>query len=188
MARPRSKHAHDAAIDATVDLLLKVGIDGVTIEEVACRSGVAKTTLYRHFGDLESLIVTAARSRLHVLPTPDTGDLESDLTELFERLSEDPDAKMVNAMLPMLIDSAERSPALASLLDDLLAERRRPVRTVLKLAQARGEIPADLDLDIANSLLVGPFLYWRVIERREVTRDLVLAVIRATVGGLRSLR
>ena len=187
MARPRSEHAHSAAIDATVELIIELGVDGVTIEEVAARSGVAKTTLYRHFGDLDSLIVAAARTRAHTVPTPDTGDLERDLWQLFDCFSADPNAQVVNAMLPMLIDSAKRSPALAVLLDELLAERRRPVRTVLKLAQARGEIPQDLDLDIAHSLLIGPFLYWRVIERREVTDELRRSVIRSTVGGLRSM-
>ncbi len=56
MARPRSQQAHDAAIAAATDVLLESGFDGVTLDEVAARSGVAKTTLYRHFGSKEGLL------------------------------------------------------------------------------------------------------------------------------------
>ena len=55
MARPRSSVAHQAALDATVDVLLEAGAEGVTLEEVAARSGVARSTLYRHFGSKEAL-------------------------------------------------------------------------------------------------------------------------------------
>src|SRR5688500_192703 len=49
MGRPRSEEARQAALAATVDLVLAHGVEGVTFEDVAARSGVAKTTLYRHF-------------------------------------------------------------------------------------------------------------------------------------------
>src|SRR4051794_30547765 len=61
VARPRSEEAHRAAISATVEVLLESGVEGVTLEEVAARSGVAKSTLYRHFGSKEALVAVAAR-------------------------------------------------------------------------------------------------------------------------------
>ncbi|MEQ1787759.1 MAG: helix-turn-helix domain-containing protein, partial [Acidimicrobiales bacterium] len=75
MARPRSEEARQAALDATVDLLLANGVEGVTFDDVAARSGVAKTTLYRHFGSKQAMVVTAASSCFVELATPDTGDL-----------------------------------------------------------------------------------------------------------------
>ena len=70
----------------------------------------------------------------------------------------------------------------------MLEERRRPIRTVLQLAQLRGEIDRDLDLDIALALLIGPFVQRRMIDRLEVTDEFRDAVLETVVAGLRASR
>src|SRR3954451_25328604 len=58
--RPRSERAEKAIIDATLDLLVEeAGVAGVTIEAVAARAGVGKTTIYRRWANKEALIVDA---------------------------------------------------------------------------------------------------------------------------------
>ena len=54
------------------------------VPNAASLTGVAKTTLYRHFGTKAALVVTAASSCFVELPTPDTGDLETDLRLVFD--------------------------------------------------------------------------------------------------------
>jgi len=186
VARPRSEHAHNAALEATLELLLREGVEGVTFEEVAARSGVAKSTLYRHFGTRAGLISKAAGRCLVEHPTPDTGSLEGDLHFLFERFSQAEDERQVNDILPLLMDEAKRDPEIDELLSSMLAERRRPIRTVLQLAQLRGEIGADLDLDTAMSVLIGPFTYRKMVERKEVTPEFTEAVMQAAIAGLRA--
>lgn len=186
MARPRSEEAHQSALDATAELLLDVGVEGVTLEEVAARSGVAKSTLYRHFGSKEALLVQAARRFVIEHPTPDTGCLADDLALLFGRYVPAEEAQRLPDLLPMLLDAANRDPGLRDLVEDLLAERRRPIRTVLELAQHRGEISPDIDLDVALALVVGPFTYRRMIDRAEITPEFSNAVLDAAIAGLRA--
>ena len=186
MGRPRSATAHRSALDATVQVLLESGLDGVTLEEVAARSGVAKTTLYRHFGSKEALVAQAARCAIVEYPTPDTGSLLDDLRSLFDRFKQVEEANQLEPMLAMLIDAAPRHPDLQALLDEVLAERRRPLRTILQLAQHRGEIDPELDLEVAMAILIGPFTYRRMVEGREITPDFVDTVATATVAGLRA--
>ncbi|MBX3284213.1 MAG: TetR/AcrR family transcriptional regulator [Acidimicrobiales bacterium] len=186
MARPRSEQAHNAALEATLELLLREGVEGVTFEEVASRSGVAKSTLYRHFGNRAGLISKAAGQCLVEHPTPDTGTLAGDLKFLFERFSQAEDERQVNDILPLLMDEAKRDPEIDELLASMLAERRRPIRTVLQLAQLRGEIGADVDLDTAMSILIGPFTYRKMVERKEVTPEFTDAVMAAAIAGLRA--
>lgn len=186
MARPRSQEARRAALAATVDLLVSSGVEGVTLEEVAARSGVAKTTLYRHFGSREGLILAAASGCVVEHPTPDTGTLAGDLRFLFDRFGEAEAEKRVSDLLPLLIDVAKREPAIQEIVDAIIAERRRPILTVLRLAQLRGEVAPDLDLDTALAIVTGPFTFRRLIEGREVTPEFVETVLVAAIAGLRA--
>ncbi|HRW39228.1 MAG: TetR/AcrR family transcriptional regulator [Acidimicrobiales bacterium] len=186
MARPRSEQAHRAAIAAAVEVLLESGVEGMTLDEVATRSGVAKSTLYRHFGSKEGLIATAARGCVTEHPTPDTGDLERDFEFLFSRYQETDDKQRFGELLPMLIDAGNRDPQIQAIVDDVLEERRRPLRTVLRLAQLRGEIGPDLDLDNAMAMILGPISYRRLVERREVTPEFKAEVVRGAIVALRA--
>ncbi len=186
MARPRSEQARTAALDVTVELLLASGVEGVTLEEVAARSGVAKSTLYRHFGNRDGLISTAAGRCVVEHPTPDTGTLAGDLRFLFARFGEAEADHRVSDLLPLLIDAARRDPAIEGIVASIIAERRRPILTVLQLAQLRGEIAADLDLDTALAVVIGPFSFRRMVERREVTPEFVETVLVAAIAGLRA--
>lgn len=186
MARPRSEEARRAAIDATVEALLDGGVEGVTLEEVASRSGVAKSTLYRHFGSKEELIATAARGCVVEHPTPDTGNLADDLHFLFQRYQDNDDRHRFGELLPMLIDAGNRDPQIQAIVDALLEERRRPMRTVLQLAQLRGEIADDLDLDTAMAMIIGPLAYRRLVERQPVTPEFKATVVEGAIVALRA--
>lgn len=186
MARPRSEEAHRAALEATVELLLEAGVEGVTFEEVASRSGVAKSTLYRHFDSREGMIAKAARGCVTEHPTPDTGSLADDLRYLFARFNHDAQEQTLTRLLPLLIDAAKRDPALEDIVESVFAERKRPLRTVLQLAQLRGEISRDLDLDTALAMVVGPFTYRRLVEQRDATPEFIEAVLNGAIAALRA--
>ncbi|MDP3400770.1 MAG: helix-turn-helix domain-containing protein, partial [Brevundimonas sp.] len=104
MARPRSEEARLRTIEATIEALLDLGAEGLTMEEVAERSGVAKSTIYRHFGAREHLVAESVRACVVEQPTPDSGSLAEDLTELFSRWDESDDTKRLNELVPLLID------------------------------------------------------------------------------------
>jgi AcrR family transcriptional regulator len=169
-----------------VDLALENGIEAVTFEDVAARSGVAKTTLYRHFGSKQAMVVEAARSCFAESPTPDTGDLAKDLHLIFEYGKRVDEERRIPDLIPALVAAGDRDEELRTLVAEMLEERRRPIRTVLQLAQLRGEIGRGIDPDIALTLLVGPIIMRRVIDREEVTPEFLDAVIQHVVMGLRA--
>ena len=186
VARPRSEEARRTALAVTLELLLANGVEGVTFEEVAARSGVAKTTLYRHFGTKQAMVVAAASSCFVEHPTPDTGDLLGDLRLIFDKAKEAEEARRLPDVIPALLAASDRDPDLHQCLRSMIDERHRPIRTVLQLAQLRGEIARDLDLDVALALLIGPFVQRRMVDRLEVTPAFRDAVLASAVAGLRS--
>ena len=172
-------------VDATVEALLEVGVEGATVEEIASRSGVAKSTIYRHFGTRDALMSEAVRSRVVAYPVPDTGSLADDLQELFGRYDQ-PENREVNELFPLLLDAARRDPDMRSVMNDVLAERQRPLRAVLHAAQERGEIAADLDLGVALAMLIGPLTYRRMVQDEEITDTFIATVLPGAVAALRS--
>ncbi len=185
MARPRSEDARKRVIEATVDAMVEQGVEGVTIEDLATRSGVAKSTIYRHFGSLDRVVTAAFHSRIVEYPTPDTGSLEGDVEELFARYDLD-DHRQLNELLPLLLEAARRDRGLREVRDRVLGERQRPLRTIVKLAQSRGEIAPDLDLDIAMAMLTGPLTYRKMVQDLEVDDDFLRVVLPGAVAALRS--
>lgn len=170
---------------ATVDALLAAGVEGTTIEDIADRSGVAKSTIYRHFGGREGLLIEAVRSCITPSPTPDTGSLADDLEDLFSRYDQ-AENRQINALIPLLLDERRRDPAMQAAVDVVIAERQRPLRTVLQLAQFRGEIDPALDLDVALAMLIGPLTYRRMVQDQEITEDFIATVLPGAIAALRS--
>jgi AcrR family transcriptional regulator len=186
MGPSRSDVARREALAAAADLIAERGVDNLTIEDVAARSGVAKTTIYRHWPTRGPLIIDAVRSCWAHLPTPDTGDLRTDLVRLFEGMVRVDLTSLAGRIMPSLLGAAARDPELDRLTRELVEERARPVREILARAVARGELPADLDEEVALGLVVGPLLYRKVHRRQTLTQQYLEACIDGAIAGLRA--
>ena len=158
-------------LDAAGELLLERGVPAFTIEAIVERSGVARSTIYRHWDTRRELLVATFD---HLLPIPRDPDVAGPLRERLltlarahaERLSNAPWA----AAIPALLDAAARDPELAGVRERLVAENGGPTRRTLELAISRGELAADTDIDEAISQLAGPMVFRHLITR-EPTDD-----------------
>jgi AcrR family transcriptional regulator len=160
MARPLSQIARQKALDAAQAVVAELGINGFTVDGVARRSGVAKTTLYRHWKTGTALLVSAIDcSTGEAIATPDTGSLEADLTELLAVVIETLGTPPRRRLLLEMALAATRDPELAGLKQAMVRERTRPVRLVVQQAIDRGEIPP-VDLQLAATFIQGPVLAW----------------------------
>jgi len=77
--RPRSVESHQAILQATLDLLGEVGFDCMSIDAIAARAGVGKTTIYRRYSSKEELVASAIESLREEIVIPDTDSLWGDL-------------------------------------------------------------------------------------------------------------
>jgi AcrR family transcriptional regulator len=152
--RPRSKRSEDAIINATTRLLTHEGYARLTLSKVAARARASKSTIYRRWPTKEHLVIEAFNRWPPLVPR-DRGDLLSDLMELYRQglrvLYRPPN----NAIMPTLIAERARNPALAAVFDPVMQRRRDPVRTVLKRAIARRELPRGTDIELAADALMG---------------------------------
>jgi len=160
----RVKKSRKAVLATTYQLLTESGLSGVSVDEVSRRSGVAKTTIYRHWPSRESLLMDAC-SQMSARPqVPDTGslrgDLESFASAVAERLTQP-----WSTVMPSVIDAAERDKSLAKLQAEIHGQMRGALVEVIEQAQKRGEIPRDQDPREMAASILGPLLYRRFFSR-----------------------
>lgn len=179
----REARVRTAVLEAAVGILCDVGVQGLTIEQVASRSGVAKTTIYRHWRSKPDLVLDAVASLSVPIPTPNTGDLAADLRSCFSIVLDRTLQDRMGSLVPALLDAAQRDPEYAQLYDRVIAEREQPIRTILELAQLRGVLPADVDLGDVVAMLIGPLMIRGLMARRAVTAEFVDLVIDTVVSG-----
>jgi AcrR family transcriptional regulator len=185
MARPRSEAARRRLLDAAVDIVASDGVTAVTADAVARRSGVAKTTLYRHFGSTDGLIFAAVADRVTAGEPPDTGTLRGDLEAIQRRYlhvaSSQRNRELFAWMVVKSIESAEHR----ELFRRARVQPRGPTTVALQRAIARGEVAADIDVDLALHVIQGPLISQRIVDNSEVSeRDLqrVLDMIVRALG------
>ncbi|CAN5525118.1 TetR/AcrR family transcriptional regulator [soil metagenome] len=182
----RSEDARRKVLDAGVQLILSDGVPSFTVEAVAKRSGVAKTTIYRHWPDPDVLLIDTLRSTIQAIPTPNTGSLQDDLEQLLATLAPCDDhaaAEQIRILFGVL-QRAAGDEALRAAFDDMMRERFGPIRTVLELAQARGDIDSHLDLDLGVDLVIGPLLHRHLMRRQSVDPAVTATIVRHVIAGL----
>lgn len=173
-----------ATLAAATDLLLERGFAGLTIERVAARARVAKTTIYRHWPNRGALAVSVCAGLVVPAPVPDTGDPRADLVSLVGGPAEGLAAAPWAKALASLIDVAQRDPELARLHAAFIAQRASAAATVLRRAVAAGQLPADTDVDLAVGLLVGPLFYRRLVSHEPVDAALATEIAARTLASL----
>jgi AcrR family transcriptional regulator len=168
--RPRSAESHQAIVQATLELLLEGGYRALTMEQVRARSGVGKATIYRRWQSKEDLVATVIGYLHQDLQAPDTGSLAGDYEALAREVLTGAEKTGVTTFMPRLLADAVGNPDLHAIFyANLVAPRRAAMREVLERAVARGEVRADVDLELAIDLLVGPVLYRILISAGDVS-------------------
>src|SRR5262245_10460543 len=172
----------------TYELLSEAGLAGVTVDAVARRSGVAKTTIYRHWPSREALLLDACAQMGPHFDIPDEGSFSNDVRALAQRVFEQLLSGPYAAILLSLMDAAERNPDLAALLAAAQAKLVEAVRTVLTRARARGELRHLPDASNLAALIVGPLLYRRLFSREPLSEGFFRLIVESVVRAADSER
>ena len=169
---PRVTRSKQAVIAATVELLRTNGWAATTIEGVAAASGVAKTTIYRHWPDRDALIFAAIEGVMEKPALVVTPSLRDDLVTALAHLIEVLQVDVWASVLPLMIDAAERDDHVRALSIEFTTRRRAALEDRVRRAVSLGEIRDDVDPEFFASELVGPLFYRRFVSRQALTVDM----------------
>jgi len=188
VGRPRSETAERAIIEATLDLIAADGIAAVSIEGVAAKAGVGKTTIYRRWPNKDALICDAAASLKAPLPELPGESVREDLLLLARAMQASPGNDRTARLLSCLHSEAHRYPELAARYKQTVIEpRREAVRAVLRRGVQSGELRDDVDIDTMLVMFSAPLLY-RALARSDdlpAEGDLAETVVDTVLAGLR---
>lgn len=168
---PRIVRTRAAVLDVAVELLVEGGVRAVTVEAVVQRSGVARSTIYRHWPRRIDLVADTFSRLIPPLPVASpAGDLGERLRGVLRVLAGQMADEKYAAVVPAVLDSAARDPDLAGFRDRFAEAQRAPLVQILAAAAGR-ELSADIDVDGAVSALVGPLFFRRVVLAQGVDVD-----------------
>jgi AcrR family transcriptional regulator len=183
----RAERSKQAILDATRELMnAEGGVRTLTVEAVAARSGVAKTTIYRRWRDKWELALDAVM--IDILPrfaNPiDVGDTRKELLTFLDSVTKLWASPPYGPAMQGLVSEIATEPELARVYREQVVEpRREQLRPVIERGIARGDLRPDTDLRLAHELLVGPILYRLLLSGPPLDRKLTTSLVDALLDS-----
>lgn len=184
VGRPRDSRVDQEILAAALSVLADEGFDRFTVEEVAARSGVAKTSIYRRYPTRDDLLLGSLESLNDDLSARSSvGSARDRLIAVLDGIRRAPGTTRGRVLMRAAAEGVS-DPSVAALVHERVLEPRREVlRQVIRDGIRAGELRADIDLDAVIPLLVGPMMHlgmWRMCNgvadiSLEAVVDLILA-------------
>lgn len=180
VTHPRS---HAAILDAVIDGLVEHGYQRLTVEGVAARAGVHKTTLYRWWSGKPALVAEALAHRMETGPVPDTGSTRDDLVAWLRVTIANYTGARAGVAMPALIGDLAATPdGLVAFREAFLAERRAGCAELVWRGMARGDLPADTDVELFLDALAGTVFYRQLVSGVPITDMLPVRLVDLLLG------
>jgi len=182
--RPRREGADEQILKVTLGLLQEEGYADMTVDEVAERTGVAKTTIYRRWPSKGALVSAATATLLPPFDTPDTGTFEGDLLAVAQRAHMILSGKL-GEIFAGLIGESQLDSDLHELLLQSTRQRRQIYEAVVRRAIERGEIASDVDAELLIDMIVGALWNRKLITRSPLHDTLPSELVRIVLNGVK---
>ncbi|QBX54286.1 TetR/AcrR family transcriptional regulator [Nocardioides seonyuensis] len=176
--RPRVEGDREAEIlDATIEVLVEVGYDRLTMDAVAQTAKASKATLYRRWESKPALVFDAVCSRKVAHPEPDTGSLRQDLIEAYCGVGAFGDSQ-APAVLAAVVTAMSRDEEFAETYRrDFIGPKIEVSRRIYQRAIERGEIPPHVDVDLLAPAAAGIVLHRVFLLGETPDADLIARVV-----------
>jgi AcrR family transcriptional regulator len=179
--RPRVEgNREEEILDATVEVVAELGYDRLTMDAVATAAKASKATLYRRWSTKAELVVDAISRAKGACPMPDdvdTGSLRGDLMEM-SCMDGGFTSEMPMSVMAGLLTALHRDADLQTAFRErFVAPRIAVVNEIYNRAVQRGEIAADLDIELLSRTLPAVIIHHAFVLGIEPTDELVIRII-----------
>lgn len=157
---PRVERSRRVICRAALAELAEVGFGRFTIESVAARAGVGKSTIYRHWPDRVAVVVDALRAdHERLVPAAETGSERDHVLKLVRHVASILLDPTISACLRALVEPAAHDSRLRESLRHFTDARGRELVDAIARASAAGEVREGLAPESGADLLLGPLFH-----------------------------
>ncbi|RCG28210.1 TetR/AcrR family transcriptional regulator [Sphaerisporangium album] len=186
--RPRSEKAERAIVDATIDMLAEgTSVAELSIEAIATRAGVGKTTIYRRWSNKEDLVVDALATLKPPVPEPLGRSAREDIVRHLGAMQQETHDRRLRCITTIALSESDRYPHLAERFREIaIKPRREALRAIIQRGVDTGEFRAGIDVEMAMAALSGAMLFftkWRD-PKEELPADLAERITAQVLAGL----
>ena len=188
---PRIARTREVVFAAAIEIVAERGFAGASIEAIAQRAGVARSTIYRNWPTRADLLLEAVGSELDPIESLAMGNLRADLAAIATHLAELLTSQRMGSVVASIILEARRDSELEELRQRFLASRRDAMNAVIGAAVARGDLPPDTDVQRAGDDLAAQVLFQVLVLRADFDSSRVMDYVDPWLeryGTIRSTR
>ena len=180
--RRRGEPLVTSILQATLSEIGRVGYENLSIEEVAERAGVNKTTIYRRWPSPEALALSAFQQALDAPSLADKGSLRGDLIDFLRSFREMCRAPIMLSLARMHFSGAFDG-KLGALIKQLCDERDREALVIFQRAVKRGELPTDADIVLVRDIVLGSVHYILLLRREHCSDERLERIVDVLLLG-----
>jgi AcrR family transcriptional regulator len=170
---PRIVQTRRVVVRAAADLLVEYGFGRVTVEAIAERSGVARSTIYRNWGGRAEVLAEAFGLLCSFTDVPDLGSLPDELRVLGDELANGLANDHWGRVLPSLVGAAAHDPEVDNAQRQFSSTRRAMVAKPFERAIARGDISGDHPPGELAEQFAAPFYFRHLMVRQPIDRSFI---------------
>lgn len=184
----RSARVREAVLRAALLELSDTGWDSMSVERIAERSGIHKTTIYRRWGSADRVALEALLERgSEGIPIPDTGDVRLDLIALGRSIAESISEPIGRSVSAAAIGASDSS-SIRAIADAFWSERFEQAGSIVTKAIDRDQLPAATPPDRIIEGVAAPVWFRVMVSRLPVTDLWLSEVVDSIVGAARMPR
>ncbi len=183
--RPRCPVTHQNILKAARELVEEIGFDGTTIEGIAARAGVGKTTIYRRWPNKASIVLDAFFEDLSsTISFPDTGNVREDISRQMRKLVKELNGPL-GCKISVLLANGQFDEEMADAFRTRWVEpRRKEAEQVIKRGIERGEISREVNPAVLVDALYGPVYFRLLAEHAPLNQSFADSLVELVMSGL----
>lgn len=185
--RKRSEAADQAILTATLDLLAVHGFGGLTMASVISRSGVSSATLYRRWPTKQELVAAALASLHAEIVDIDTGSLAGDIERTARSVADAMSVKREDLAEDLAVELRRNAEFRVAINETFIVPRLDVLSSIIRRAQSRGELGADIDAKVAMAFVSGPLHNLRYVQGEELTADRITRVASGALAAITAI-
>jgi AcrR family transcriptional regulator len=178
----------EAILNATRELLAERGVLQLTVEGVAARAGVAKTTIYRRWRSKDELALAVLLKMVEeIVEVPDLGDVRKELISFLDGAVKILGRTLMGRVMQGLVSDLATDPQLGrKFRERIVALRVTEMRRLIERGVERGELRTGIDADLVHELMFGPVYYRLLLSGGKLEKNLAERIVDAILPGLRA--